>query len=60
MQWAFQGIQTPMDVAFYDNIKLEEIKRQLPTEKEIQQRIELAEEEFNRNRKKQEKRTQKI
>ncbi len=53
VQWAFQGIQTPMGVASYDNIKLEEIKKQLPTEKEIQQRIELAEEEFNLNRKKQ-------
>ena len=30
-----------------DNIRLEEIKKQLPTEKEIQRRIELAEEEFN-------------
>ena len=55
VQWAFQGIQTPMGVASYDNIRLEEIKKQLPTEKEIQQRIELAEEEFNLNRKKQRK-----
>ena len=53
VQWAFQGIQTPMGVASYDNIRLEEIKKQLPTEKEIQRRIELAEEEFNLNRKKQ-------
>lgn len=53
VQWAFQGIQTPMGVASYDNIKLEEIKKQLPTEEEIQQCIELAEEEFNLNRKKQ-------
>ena len=51
VQWAFQGIQTPMGVASYDNIRLEEIKKQLPTEKEIQRRIELAEEEFNLNRK---------
>ena len=40
-----------MGVASYDNIRLEEIKKQLPTEKEIQRRIELAE-EFNLNRKK--------
>ena len=52
VQWAFQGIQTPMGVASYDNVRLEEIKKQLPTEKEIQQRIELAEEEFNLSRKK--------
>lgn len=33
VQWAFQGIQTPMGIAAYDNIRLEEIKKQLPTEK---------------------------
>lgn len=56
VQWAFQGIQTPLGVASYDNIKLEEIKQQLPTEEQIQKRIELAEEEFNlsRQQKKQE------
>lgn len=45
-----------MGVASYDNIKLEEIKQQLPTEEQIQKRIELAEEEFNlsRQQKKQE------
>lgn len=53
VQWAFQGIQTPMGVASYDNIKLEEIKKQLPTEEQIQQRIELAEEEFNLSRQRQ-------
>lgn len=42
-----------MGVASYDNIRLEEIKRQLPTEKQIQQRIELAEEEFNLRRHKE-------
>ena len=42
VQWAFQGIQTPMGVASYDNIKIEEIKKQLPTEEQIQQSNELA------------------
>lgn len=46
VQWAFQGIQTPMGVASYDNIRLQEIQAQLPTTKQIQQRIELAEEEY--------------
>lgn len=41
-----------MGVVSYDNIRLEEIKKQLPTEEEIQQRIELAEEEFILNKKK--------
>ena len=47
VQWAFQGIQTPMGVASYDHIGLEEIRKQLPTEEQIQRRIELAEEEFH-------------
>lgn len=46
VQWAFQGIQTPMGVATYDNIKIEEIKKQLPTSEQIQRRIKLAEEEY--------------
>lgn len=46
VQWAFQGIQTPMGVASYDNIRLQEIQAQLPTSEQIQQRINLAEEEF--------------
>ncbi len=51
VQWAFQGIQTPMGVASYDKIKLKEIQNQLPTVEQIQKRIEQAEEEFNLNKK---------
>lgn len=46
VQWAFQGIQTPMGVASYDKVKLQEIQAQLPTAEQIQQRIALAEEEY--------------
>ncbi|MCM1126486.1 MAG: PDDEXK nuclease domain-containing protein [Lachnospiraceae bacterium] len=46
VQWAFQGIQTPMGVASYDKVKLQEIQAQLPTAEQIQQRIDLAEEEY--------------
>ena len=46
VQWAFQGIKTPMGVATYDNIRLQEIKSQLPSEEAIQKRIEQAEEEY--------------
>lgn len=53
VQWAFQGIQTPMGVASYDNISLQEIKKQLPTEEQIQRRIELVEEEFHLSQKKE-------
>ena len=41
---AFQGIKTPMGVATYDNIRLQEIKSQLPSEEAIQKRLEQAEE----------------
>lgn len=44
VQWAFQGIKTPMGVATYDNIRLQEIKSQLPSEEAIQKRLEQAEE----------------
>jgi hypothetical protein len=46
VQWAFQGIETPMGVATYDNIRIKEIKSQLPSEEDIQKRIEQAEEEY--------------
>lgn len=46
VQWAFQGIETPMGVATYDNIRLQEIKSQLPSEEAIQKRLEQAEEEY--------------
>lgn len=51
VQWAFQGIQTPMGVASYDNVKLKEIQAQLPTSEQIQQRIEQAAEEYNLSKK---------
>lgn len=46
VQWAFQGIETPMGVATYDNIRLQEIKSHLPSEEAIQKRLEQAEEEY--------------
>lgn len=51
VQWAFQGIITPMGVASYSNVQIQDIKAQLPTAEEIQKRIEQAEEEFRLNRK---------
>lgn len=46
VQWAFQGIETPMGVATCDNIRMNEIKSQLPSEEAIQRRLEQAEEEY--------------
>lgn len=52
VQLAFQGITTPMGVATYDNVRIQEIKKYLPTNEQIQQQIELAEEEYKMNLKK--------
>lgn len=49
VQLAFQGITTPMGVATYDNVKIKEIQKYLPTTKQIQEQIEIAEEEFKIN-----------
>ncbi len=46
VKWAFQGIETPMGVASYDNVQIKEIEKQLPTVEQIQQRVELAEKEL--------------
>ena len=49
VQWAFQGITTPMGVASYSNVQIQNIQAQLPTKEEIRQRIEQAEEAFRLN-----------
>lgn len=36
VQLAFQGITTPMGVATYDNVKIQEIQEYLPTAEQIQ------------------------
>lgn len=46
VQWAFGGIQTPMGVATYTNVREQEARAQLPTVEQIQRQIELTEEEL--------------
>lgn len=41
VKWAFRGIQTPMGVASYDNVRMQEIRDALPTEEEMSKRLEL-------------------
>ena len=43
----FKGINTPIGVASYSKVQIQEIQKHLPTEEQIRQRIELAEREFN-------------
>ncbi len=54
VQLAFQGIMTPMGVATYNNVKIQEIQEYLPTAEQIEQQIEIAEEEYRLNLRKKE------
>lgn len=46
VQWALQGISTPMGIATYNNIKIKEIQKRLPTLEQINTCIEKAETEY--------------
>ena len=46
VQWAFRGISTPMGVATYDNVRIEDVQRHLPTDEQIRERINQAEREY--------------
>lgn len=48
---AFEGITTPIGVATYGNIKIQDY---LPTEEQIRQQIEMAEEEYKQSKKNRE------
>ncbi len=44
MMLEFQGNTTPMGVATYDNVKIQEIQEYLPAVEQVQRQIEIAEE----------------
>lgn len=48
VQYAFQGLQTPMGVASYNNIQIKKIKDQLPSVEELTKRIRFLEEELGK------------
>lgn len=48
VQWSFENLSTPIGVATYNNVQIEEIKKQLPTIEELQARIKLLEKELKR------------
>lgn len=50
VKWAFKGIQTPMGVASYDNVRMQEIRDVLPTEEEMSKRLELMSKKKQRMR----------
>lgn len=49
VKWAFKGIQTPMGVASYDNVRIREIRDTLPTEEEMSKRLQWMSEKNNEN-----------
>lgn len=51
VQWSFDGLTTPIGVATYSNVQIEDIKKQLPSIEELEQRIKLLESELIKNRK---------
>lgn len=50
VQWSFDGLTTPIGVATYSNVQIEDIKKQLPSIEELEKRIKLLELELNRNK----------
>ena len=50
VQYAFQGIQTPMGVASYTNVQIKEIQDQLPSVEELTKRIRLLEEQLSKKK----------
>ena len=49
VQWAFKGINTPLGVATYENMQIKELQDYLPSTRQIQERIAVAEKEFFMN-----------
>lgn len=48
VKWSFRGVTTPMGVATYNNIKIQDM---LPSQEQLQQRMELFTKEFCNNQK---------
>ena len=48
VQYAFNGITTPMGVASYDNVQFKKLQEQLPSIEELKARIRLLEDELQK------------
>lgn len=44
VKYAFRGVNTPIGVATYSDVQIEEIKKQLPSIEMLQERVRLLEE----------------
>ena len=43
VKWSFEGISSPIGVASYCNVRIEELKKLLPTKEQLMQRVKLLE-----------------
>ena len=43
VQWSFKGISTPMGVATYNNVRIQDV---LPTQEQLKERMELLQKEL--------------
>lgn len=50
VQYAFRGINTPIGVSTYSDVQIEEMKKQLPTVAQLQERIRLLEFELRKQK----------
>ncbi len=50
VQLSFKGITTPLGVATYNNVQLEEIKQQLPTYDQLVERVRILEQEISESK----------
>ncbi len=46
VQWSFENIHAPIGVATYSNVQVEELRKQLPTVEQLQERVRLLETEL--------------
>lgn len=53
VQWSFETINTPIGVASYSNVQIDELKKCLPSETQLKQRIQQLEQEIQRLKKKE-------
>lgn len=54
VRYAFRGVNTPIGVATYSDVQIEEMKKQLPTIEQLQERIKLLEFELSKPKSKEE------
>ena len=47
VKYSFMGINTPIGVAKYSNVQVEELQAQLPSIEQLRERIRLLEKELN-------------